>query len=161
FLYPVAVSVSALTTLTTPWMIRAAGPVAAWVDRKLPHALQTFVALYGFWIDGLRSPGPRRTRAQRIVRLLLLDAALLAAVGILSGRLFPHAVIWLRQHAGLGMVAAEFVAIAACVALAAPFLIGIVRLVGALASALEGQAVPGGVPRQVGHAGGRWHPAIG
>src|SRR5712664_533294 len=63
FLYPVAVSVSALTTLTTPWMIRAAGPVAAWVDRKLPHALQTFVALYGSWIDGLRSPGPRRTRA--------------------------------------------------------------------------------------------------
>src|SRR6266850_2528169 len=112
FLYPVAVSVSALTTLTTPWMIRAAGPVAAWVDRKLPHALQTFVALYGSWIDGLRSPGPRRTRAQRIVRLLLLDAALLAAVGILSGRLFPYAVIWLRKHAGLGTVAAEFVAIA-------------------------------------------------
>src|SRR5467141_2827026 len=131
FLYPVAVSVSALTTLTTPWMIRAAGPVAAWVDRKLPHALQTFVALYGSWIDGLRSPGPRRTRAQSIVRLLLLDVALLAVVGILSGRFFPNAVIWLRQQ-GLGTVAAEFVAILAAVALAAPLLIGIVRLVGAL-----------------------------
>jgi len=149
FLYPVAVSVSALTTLTTPWMIRAAGPVAAWVDRKLPHALQTFVALYGSWIDGLRSPGPRRTRAQRIVRLLLLDAALLAAVGILSGRLFPYAVIWLRKHAGLGTVAAEFVAIAAVIAIAAPFLIGIVRLVGALAVALAGQALPAEVPGTV------------
>ncbi len=149
FLYPVAVSVSALTTLTTPWMIRAAGPVAAWVDRKLPHALQTFVALYGSWIDGLRSPGPRRTRAQRIARLLLLDAALLAAVGILSGRLFPYTVLWLRKHAGLGTVAAEFVAIAAAVAIAAPFLIGIVRLVGALAIALAGQALPAGVPGKV------------
>jgi len=149
FLYPVAVSVSALTTLTTPWMIRAAGPVAAWVDRKLPHALQTFVALYGSWIDGLRSPGPRRTRAQRVARLLLLDAALLAAVGILSGRLFPYTVLWLRKHAGLGTVAAEFVAIAAAVAIAAPFLIGIVRLVGALAIALAGQALPAGVPGKV------------
>ena len=47
------------------------------------------------------------------------------------------------------MVAAEFVAIAACVALAAPFLIGIVRLVGALAIALAGQALPAGVPGKV------------
>jgi CPA2 family monovalent cation:H+ antiporter-2 len=148
FLYPVAVSVSALTTLTTPWMIRAAGPVAAWVDRKLPHALQTFVALYGSWIDGLRSPGPRKTRTQSIVRLLLLDVALLAAVGILSGRFFPNAVVWLRKQ-GLGTVAAELVAIAAAVALAAPFLIGIVRLVGALAIALAGQALPAGVPGKV------------
>jgi len=57
-------------------------------------------------------------------------------------------VIWLRQQ-GLGTVAAEFVAIAAAVALAAPFLIGIVRLVGALAIALAGQALPAGVPGKV------------
>jgi K+:H+ antiporter len=149
FLYPVAVSVSALTTLTTPWMIRAAGPVAAWVDRKLPHALQTFVALYGSWIDGLRASGPRRTRAQRIARLLLLDAALLAALLILSAKYFPDTVIWLRTHAGLGTVAAEIVAIAAALALSAPFLIGIVRLVGALAIALATQALPAGMPGKV------------
>src|SRR6266550_2251939 len=47
FLYPVAVAVSALTTLLTPWMIRASEPIAAWVDRKLPRPLQTFAALYG------------------------------------------------------------------------------------------------------------------
>ncbi len=32
FLYPIAVAVSALTTLTTPWLIRASGPVANFVD---------------------------------------------------------------------------------------------------------------------------------
>ncbi len=47
FLYPIAVAVSAITTLTTPWSIRAAGPVAAFIDRKLPHPLQTFASLYG------------------------------------------------------------------------------------------------------------------
>ncbi|HET7787100.1 MAG TPA: cation:proton antiporter, partial [Myxococcales bacterium] len=107
FLYPVAVSVSALTTLTTPFMIRAAAPASAWVDRKLPHALQTFVALYGSWIDGLRAPGPRRTRAQRQARLLLGDAVLLALVLVLSARFFYDAAAWLRAHTGLGVVAAE------------------------------------------------------
>jgi CPA2 family monovalent cation:H+ antiporter-2 len=136
FLYPVAVSVSALTALTTPWMIRASGPVSAWVDRKLPRALQAFVALYGSWIDGLRAPGPRRTRVQRRVRLLLGDALLLAVVLIVSARFFYDAVAWLQRHAGLGAVAARIVAMAAAIALAAPFLIGIVRLVGALALAL-------------------------
>ena len=149
FLYPVAVSVSAVTALTTPWMIRASGPFSAWVDRKLPHALQTFVALYGSWIDGLRAPGPRRTRAQRIVRLLLVDAALGAAVVFLASRFFADAVIWLRTRAGLGAIAAEIVAMAVAIVLSAPFLVGIVRLVGALALALATQALPEGAPGRV------------
>ena len=148
FFYPVAVSVSALTTLTTPWMIRASGPVAAWVDRKLPHALQTFVALYASWIDGLRAPGPRRTRAQRLVRLLLLDAALLTAAVVLCARFFPDVVDWLRAR-GLGARAAEMIALATAIALTTPFLAGIVRLVGALALALATQALPAGAPGKV------------
>ena len=36
FLYPVAVAVSAITTLTTPWLIRAPGRWPRCVDRKLP-----------------------------------------------------------------------------------------------------------------------------
>jgi CPA2 family monovalent cation:H+ antiporter-2 len=149
FLYPVAVSVSAVTALTTPWMIRASGPFSDWVDRKLPHALQTFVALYGSWIDGLRAPGPRKTRAQRIVRLLLVDAALGAVVVVLASRFFPDAVIWLRTRAGLGALAAEIAAMAVAIVLSAPFLVGIVRLIGALALALATQALPEGAPGRV------------
>ncbi len=149
FLYPVAVSVSAVTTLTTPWMIRAAGPASAWVDRKLPHALQTFVALYGSWIDGLRAPGPRKTRVQRQGRLLLGDAILLAAVLVFSARWFYDAVAWLRARAGLGLVAAEVIAMAAAIVLATPFVVGIVRLTGALAIALAAQALPDAAPGKV------------
>ena len=149
FLYPVAVAVSAVTTLTTPWMIRAAGPAANWVDRKLPHALQTFVALYGSWIDGLRQKGPRKTRAQRLVRLLVLDAVLLAGVAIAGARLFPDAVVWLRTHAGLEHRTSQVVAAAAALALGVPFVVGIVRLVGALAIALAAQALPASSPGKV------------
>ena len=149
FLYPVAVSVSAVTTLTTPWMIRASGRVAAWVDRKLPHALQTFVALYGSWIDGLRAPGPRRTRAQHLMRLLVGDAVLLAVVFVVCARRFTDVVVWLQSRVGLGARTAEVVAVTASLALAAPFLIGIVRLAGALAVALATQALPAGAPGKV------------
>ena len=68
FLYPVAVAVSAITTLLTPWLIRALGPVATFVDRKLPKPLQTFVALYGSWIDELRTLAPRVALPDAAVR---------------------------------------------------------------------------------------------
>src|SRR5437762_13274170 len=142
FLYPVAVSVSALTTLTTPWMIRAAGPVAAWVDRKLPHALQTFVALYGSWIAGLKAPGPSGTRAQRLVKMLILDAVLLAAVVIACSRFFPAGVSFLQARTGIGSRGAQAVALIAALALTLPFLVGIVRLVGGLAVEFARVALP-------------------
>ena len=52
----IAVAVSALTTLATPWLVRAAEPVAKVIDRKLPHRLQTFATLYGTWVERLRKP---------------------------------------------------------------------------------------------------------
>ncbi len=39
FLYPVAVAVSAVTTLTTPYLIKASNPFYHWLSRKLPPAL--------------------------------------------------------------------------------------------------------------------------
>src|SRR6185295_3326185 len=69
FLYPVAVAVSAVTTMITPWLIRASGPVASLVDRKLPRPLQTFAALYGSWLERLRSAPRQATRAASVRRL--------------------------------------------------------------------------------------------
>src|SRR5262245_12333723 len=83
FLYPVVVAVSATTTLATPWLIRAAGPVAAWVDRKLPKPLQTFAALYGSWVEDLRSAPRAESRMapiRRLAWLMLLDAAVVTAI---------------------------------------------------------------------------------
>ncbi|MBN2576491.1 MAG: cation:proton antiporter [Deltaproteobacteria bacterium] len=53
FLYPVAISVSVITTLSTPWFIRASGRLAEEGDRRLPHTFQTYVGLYGSWLQGL------------------------------------------------------------------------------------------------------------
>jgi CPA2 family monovalent cation:H+ antiporter-2 len=82
FLYPVAVAVSAITTLVTPWLIRAAEPAAMLVDRKLPRPIQTSVALYASWVDRMRNAPPTagRSRTKSLIRLILLDAALLSLV---------------------------------------------------------------------------------
>ena len=76
FLYPVTVGVSVVTSLATPWLIRAAGPAASYVDRKLPRPLQTFATLYGAWLERLaaspdaqaatRGPGRGAARARHV-----------------------------------------------------------------------------------------------
>src|SRR4051794_17130158 len=73
-LYPVAVTVSALTTLTTPLLIRASGRVAALLDQRLPAPLQTFATLYGSWVERLGTVPQHRTAWGRIRRLMLLLA---------------------------------------------------------------------------------------
>ena len=85
FIYPVAITVSAITTLTTPLLIRLANRAATSIDHWLPEPIQTVAALYGSWIERVRNT-PRapteRSVTNRIIRIILLDAALLIAVVI-------------------------------------------------------------------------------
>ncbi len=46
FLYPVAVAVSALTTFSTPYLIKYAEPFHAWIESKLPVAAKGLLARY-------------------------------------------------------------------------------------------------------------------
>lgn len=40
FLYPIAVAVSAITTLTTPYMIKASLPFYGWIDKHMPERMK-------------------------------------------------------------------------------------------------------------------------
>ncbi len=145
FLYPVAVAVSALTTLLTPFLIRASGQVGALVDRKLPHTLQTYATLYGAWVQGLRSTAERRTvwsRIRRRAKLLVLDAALCAAI-VIAGSLSARGLgRWAARVAGIGPAVARVALIAATLALLFPFVLGAVRMARALALELAAEALP-------------------
>ena len=83
FLFPVAVTVSAVTTLLNPWLIRWSGPVAKAVDRLLPEAVHTFAALYESWLERMHGEAETEQavrQRRRHILLLLLDIALLAGV---------------------------------------------------------------------------------
>jgi len=85
WLYPVAIGVSAITTLTTPLLIKLSNRAAASIDRWLPGPIQTVAALYGSWIERVRS-SPRvpteRSATNRNIRIILLDGALITTVVI-------------------------------------------------------------------------------
>ena len=128
--YPIVVAVSALTTLTTPWLIRFADPVAAWVDRRLPRRVQTFAVLYGTWIENARqhpeSQGERRL-LHVALRAVAIDAAVVAALGI--GVALGAAPLGVRIAAASGLTpfAARALVVVAALLLSLPFLVGIVR----------------------------------
>jgi monovalent cation:H+ antiporter-2, CPA2 family len=146
FLYPVAVAVSAITTLTTPWLIRASGPVANFVDRKMPHRLQTFVTLYGSWVENVRSePRGAATRGsaiRRLVRLLLLDIGLLAALAIGTSVGMKPMSAFAERALGLTPTVVRIAIIGAAVALAIPLGLGVVRVARQLGSSIALAAFP-------------------
>ncbi|NOK33200.1 potassium transporter [Corallococcus exercitus] len=145
FLYPVAVAVSAITTLTTPWLIRASGPIANWVDRKLPAPLQTFASLYGSWVENLRTSPRQKTvgaRVRRMAMLMLLDAAFVTLIVIGTSVLLPRITVFIDERMGWGKTLTPWVAIGLAVALALPFCVGIVRMGRRLGGILAEGALP-------------------
>ncbi len=145
FLYPVAVTVSALTTLLTPWLIRGSGRLADQVDRCLPRAIQTYAALYGSWVQGLRHARAQATAGARIRRRvgwLVLDLLVVGAIVAGASVLAPRATQWARTTLGLGVGLSRLVLGVATLALLIPFVLGAVRISRALARTLAAQALP-------------------
>lgn len=46
FLYPIIIAVSAVTTFTTPYMIRYSGPIYAWTEARIPAKLLDYLNRY-------------------------------------------------------------------------------------------------------------------
>ncbi len=145
FLYPVAVAVSAITTLTTPWLIRAAGPVANLVDRKLPRPLQTFVALYGRWAEqwgAARGSDTAGAQARRLLLLLLLDAALLAALVIGTSIVADRIASFASSALRVSEAVAHALVVGAAGVLSIPFCVGVVRIARRFGVVLATVALP-------------------
>ncbi len=99
FLYPVAVAVSAVTTLLTPYLIKGADGLVNWFDREAPRSLVRYLELYTQWVGQLG--GQRHTMASQWVRKWLwqmgLNAALIAAVFVSIAFIAKNPPGWLRQ----------------------------------------------------------------
>ena len=57
FIYPVIVSISIITTFTTPYFIRLANPFYEWINPKLPINLKTFLENYASGGDLVKDEG--------------------------------------------------------------------------------------------------------
>jgi CPA2 family monovalent cation:H+ antiporter-2 len=145
FLYPVAVAVSAVTTLTTPWAIRASGAAAAWIDRRLPRSVQTAASLYGSWVERLGAAPDRRTlgaRVRRIVRALAVDAAAVSGLAIGAALAADPASRWLSTGLTVPIGAARAAVVVVAALVAAPFSVGLVVNGRRLGMAIASAALP-------------------
>lgn len=132
FLFPVAAAVSVVTTLTTGFLVKASGPVASFLDRKLPRRVQTFTTLYASWLEQLRD-APKVSGPRRLVRSLLIDAALLTLVIVVAA---------VSRRAERTSNAPLWLVLGATAAVSLPLCIGIARLSQRLAAALADAALP-------------------
>jgi CPA2 family monovalent cation:H+ antiporter-2 len=145
FLYAVAVAVSAVTTLTTPWFIRGSGAAARATDRWMPRTLQTFAALYASWIERIRSSRHHATHAAAVRRLavaLALDAAVAAAIVIGTAVSVKAAAPRIVQLTGVGPTTARALVVAVGVLLMTPFAAGVIRVSRRLGATLAVAALP-------------------
>ncbi len=143
FLYPIAVSVSAITTLTTPWLIRASEPFASYVERKLPRPVQTFAALYGSWLERLKiAQFPTHGSVRRCILLLLLDAAFIASIVIVSSLQFGRVSNWLQTKLHFSYLLSRIIPLVLAMAFTAPFAAGIFRVTRRLGILLAEAALP-------------------
>jgi CPA2 family monovalent cation:H+ antiporter-2 len=75
FLYPIAVTVSAVTTLLTPYLIRGSEPLAASFLRMAPQPVVAYVELYSRWMAE-RARQPESGRVGKLLRRWMLQIAL-------------------------------------------------------------------------------------
>ena len=152
FLYPMAVAVSAVTTLSTPWLIRSAGGVASWVDRKLPRPLQNFVSLYASWMEGFgraRQDQGQRSRTRRLVLIILLDLVGISAVVVAAVLWHAQGMTWIRTRGGVEPWAARSAMIVAAGVVIVPLAIGLIRGARGLGQLIAQRALPAPAPGKV------------
>lgn len=94
FLYPIAVAASVITTLTTPYLIKAADPLSGILAHNMPSKISQFFRLYSDWLaSNDHAPDSdkailagiyRKLLLQVFVNLCMVSALFLAAVWLVN-----------------------------------------------------------------------------
>lgn len=83
FIYPIAVAVSAFTTLTTPYQIRSSDRVSDLIEKIAPKALLRTMEAYSSWINGYSNSGHNQIGRKILKKITLqITVNLLIVTGI-------------------------------------------------------------------------------
>lgn len=103
FLYPIVVTVSAITTLTTPYLIRSSDQMVNWFDRIAPPKFLNYLALYTRWVGQWRG-SRHHNLTMKLVRKwtwqMALNVALVAGIFIAIGFVGRRPPAWLPRLPG-------------------------------------------------------------
>lgn len=138
FLYPVVVAVSAVTTLLTPYLIRAADPLSARAVSLAPPMLTRVFGMYSNWLNNLQPQGESaeiRKIIHRILAQVAINLALVIAIFLMDRFFNPVFTSWLSpwiQDVNIQ----KAVIWGAALLLSAPFLVATYRKLQALSMLL-------------------------
>jgi CPA2 family monovalent cation:H+ antiporter-2 len=105
--------------------------------------LQTFVALYASWLEQRPSRrGERRSRPARLVRVIVIDFGVIAAIVAAAGVTVDRLTDLLAGVTGLAAAWARPLVVIGAFVLCSPFFVGMVRSVRALGRSIASGALP-------------------
>ncbi|MDR3399685.1 MAG: cation:proton antiporter [Pandoraea sp.] len=144
FLYPIAVAVSVITTLLTPYLIKSADPVTGWLGRAMPGRLSYVLGQYTQWLQSIQLTGDSAvlvTIVRRIVVSVAINLALVVTI-FLGGAFFYRRLAdlmspWVRDPS-----LQSAVVWGGALVLSLPFLIAVYRKLKSLSLLLVELSVP-------------------
>lgn len=86
FLYPIVIAVSAVTTFTTPYMIRYSGPMYDWIEARLPRTFLDMLEKYERAMHSNGKEGPFGLLWKTYGFLLLLNTVVVIGIALAAGR---------------------------------------------------------------------------
>lgn len=97
FLYPIAVAVSAITTLLTPYLIRSSDGVVTVLGRVLPQRVKNDLNAYTEWMQSIQPPDEGKAILHAMIRRILVHVVLnfcaVAAVFLASSWAWKHTAL--------------------------------------------------------------------
>lgn len=121
FLYPTIIAVSAVTTFTTPYLIKASTPLYNWIDRKLPDRWRRSLLRYSSEAQIITSVSDWESLLRSFVLNVILFSAINGAIIYLSASYLPPWIAANTNYAFGGITAASITLM-----IMAPFLWGLI-----------------------------------
>lgn len=144
FLYPIAVAVSVITTLLTPYLIKSADPVTGWLGRAMPGRLSYVLGQYTQWLQSIQLTGDSAaivTIVRRIVVSVAINLALVVTI-FLGGAFFYRRLAELMSPWVTDPSLQSAVVWGGALVLSLPFLIAVYRKLKSLSLLLVELSVP-------------------
>lgn len=99
FLYPIAVAVSAITTLLTPYLIKSTDSVVNYFDRTAPRTVLNGLELYTRWVGqlGQQHSSMATKLSRKWLGQMALNAALITAIFLSAAFIGQHPSDWMKE----------------------------------------------------------------
>jgi monovalent cation:H+ antiporter-2, CPA2 family len=153
FLYPIAVAVSVITTLITPYLIRGTDGMAAWIDRVTPKPMMQALSVYTTWIGsfGQQASSPMVLLVRRMGWQLLINVLLTLGIFALGAWIANWPDTYLPQSIRAPEVHEALVWLGVMI-LASPIYLASARKIQAMSMLIAEVCVPVALTGQHGNA---------